>query len=162
MASSEDSQFFQWQFNVVEIDTHAFFNARALFFLLLCLCMLLLIVMFFLYAHWVSKYRHISPTTSISIVGSSSTSSLGLDRDGINSLPIILFQRNPDHLVNVEEIECCICLAPFEVGDKLKVLPKCKHSFHSDCVDMWLTTHSSCPLCRGSLQIISVDKSALP
>lgn len=61
-----------------------------------------------------------------------------------------------------QDVECCICLGVFEDGDKVKVLPLCKHCFHAECVDKWLCSHSSCPLCRASLQDESQVDSAIP
>ncbi|KAL6331240.1 hypothetical protein AAG906_009668 [Vitis piasezkii] len=40
------------------------------------------------------------------------------------------------------EYECAVCLS----------LPKCKHSFHAPCIDMWLYSHSDCPLCRARVE----------
>ncbi|KAJ0881845.1 putative transcription factor C2H2 family [Helianthus annuus] len=45
-------------------------------------------------------------------------------------------------------LECSICLSRFEDVEVLRLLPKCKHAFHIDCVDQWLEKHSGCPLCR--------------
>ncbi|CAN4081132.1 unnamed protein product [Withania somnifera] len=47
--------------------------------------------------------------------------------------------------------ECVICLSEFEIGEKIKVLPKCNHGFHVKCIDKWLNSHSSCPTCRHCL-----------
>lgn len=44
-----------------------------------------------------------------------------------------------------------ICLSIFEDGDVGRSLPKCEHAFHVECIDMWLHSHSNCPLCRASL-----------
>ncbi|KAL6843671.1 hypothetical protein ACP4OV_026242 [Aristida adscensionis] len=44
--------------------------------------------------------------------------------------------------------ECAICLAEFEDGDTMRVLPQCAHGFHAACIDRWLRGHSSCPSCR--------------
>ncbi|KAF7822440.1 E3 ubiquitin-protein ligase RING1-like [Senna tora] len=49
-----------------------------------------------------------------------------------------------------EQTECIICLATYESGDRLKVLP-CNHRFHGDCLEKWLTDHATCPLCRYNL-----------
>ncbi|KAJ1910599.1 hypothetical protein IWQ60_010569 [Tieghemiomyces parasiticus] len=43
---------------------------------------------------------------------------------------------------------CSICLEDFEADQSVRVLP-CRHAFHMDCVDQWLTTkYSRCPLCK--------------
>jgi hypothetical protein len=50
---------------------------------------------------------------------------------------------------------CSICMSNYEVGDTVKTIP-CgnEHTFHSHCIDQWLTTSSvSCPLCKVSLEI---------
>ncbi|RHZ45940.1 RING-H2 finger protein [Aspergillus thermomutatus] len=45
---------------------------------------------------------------------------------------------------------CLICLSDYEAAEELRQLTKCKHVFHRDCIDQWLTTgRNSCPLCRG-------------
>lgn len=33
----------------------------------------------------------------------------------------------------------------------LRVLPSCRHSFHLDCIDIWLQGNDNCPLCRSSI-----------
>lgn len=45
--------------------------------------------------------------------------------------------------------ECAVCLSVFEEGEEVRTLPRCKHSFHAPCIDMWLYSHSDCPLCRA-------------
>lgn len=53
--------------------------------------------------------------------------------------------------IQVQEGErCLICLSDYEVAEEVRKLAKCKHMFHKDCIDQWLTTgRNSCPLCRG-------------
>ncbi|GAB2266678.1 hypothetical protein Dimus_001673 [Dionaea muscipula] len=46
-------------------------------------------------------------------------------------------------------LECSVCLSEFEDGEAGRILPKCRHCFHVDCIDMWFHSHSTCPLCRG-------------
>ncbi|MCO5582943.1 hypothetical protein L7F22_036846 [Adiantum nelumboides] len=47
--------------------------------------------------------------------------------------------------------ECAVCLSEFEEGEEMKTLPECGHAFHGACIDMWLFSHTTCPICRISL-----------
>lgn len=48
------------------------------------------------------------------------------------------------------EAECAICLSEFVEGEGIRVMGQCKHGFHVQCIQQWLSSHSSCPTCRGS------------
>ncbi|XP_068345710.1 RING-H2 finger protein ATL16-like [Pyrus communis] len=52
-------------------------------------------------------------------------------------------------------VECAVCLSVFEDGEDIRKLPTCKHSFHAPCIDMWLYSHSECPLCRTPVPVSS-------
>ncbi|KAI9106502.1 hypothetical protein K1719_022030 [Acacia pycnantha] len=69
----------------------------------------------------------------------------GIDRVVIESLPIFRFGSLRGQK---EGLECAVCLTQFETVEVLRLLPKCKHAFHVECVDTWLDAHSTCPLCR--------------
>ncbi|EPS67320.1 hypothetical protein M569_07456 [Genlisea aurea] len=45
--------------------------------------------------------------------------------------------------------ECIICLSEFAVGERIRILEKCSHGFHLQCVQQWLLLHRSCPTCRA-------------
>lgn len=46
---------------------------------------------------------------------------------------------------------CAVCLGDYEIGEMIRQLPDCHHHFHLDCIDQWLATHTTCPMCRRSL-----------
>lgn len=46
------------------------------------------------------------------------------------------------------KMDCTVCLEELREGDKGRFLPACMHSFHAECIDTWLTTHPTCPICR--------------
>ncbi|KAH9107676.1 hypothetical protein AeMF1_017019 [Aphanomyces euteiches] len=52
---------------------------------------------------------------------------------------------------------CCICYEDYAEGDVLRILSKCKHDFHLECLDKWALTLAnstrvpSCPLCNQEL-----------
>ncbi|KAL2480887.1 RING/U-box superfamily protein [Abeliophyllum distichum] len=69
----------------------------------------------------------------------------GIDPKVIASLPIFRFKSLRGQK---DGLECAVCLNKFEPAEVLRLLPKCKHAFHVECVDTWLDAHSTCPLCR--------------
>ncbi|KAK8636054.1 hypothetical protein V6N13_004764 [Hibiscus sabdariffa] len=90
---------------------------------------------------------------SISTPGADSTNvgSKGLDSSVIKTIPIIVYATSAGCL---PPLECSVCLSEFENEEKTRVLPKCNHTFHVDCIDMWFYGHSNCPLCRAPVQAV--------
>ena len=43
---------------------------------------------------------------------------------------------------------CMVCLDGLTKGEKIRILPKCKHWYHVECIDAWFESHSTCPICR--------------
>ncbi|KAG8070446.1 hypothetical protein GUJ93_ZPchr0006g43422 [Zizania palustris] len=54
--------------------------------------------------------------------------------------------------------QCAICLGVVRDGEAVRRLPDCKHLFHVECVDMWLYSHATCPLCRCAVGAGAGDK----
>ncbi|CAM0942918.1 unnamed protein product [Alopecurus aequalis] len=74
----------------------------------------------------------------------------GVDQSFIDALPVFLYGA----VVGAggkDPFDCAVCLCEFDGDDRLRLLPKCSHSFHVECIDTWLLSHSTCPLCRRSL-----------
>lgn len=72
----------------------------------------------------------------------------GVDQSFIDTLPVFLYKA----IIGLKDpFDCAVCLCEFESDDKLRLLPKCSHAFHIECIDTWLLSHSTCPLCRSNL-----------
>ncbi|KAF3684226.1 hypothetical protein FXO38_00402 [Capsicum annuum] len=71
----------------------------------------------------------------------------GLSQIVIEKLPKYIF-RSVNTCGESQEVTCAICLQDFKDGDSARLLPSCKHSFHTKCIDEWLIRHGSCPICR--------------
>ncbi|KAK8596532.1 hypothetical protein V6N13_001153 [Hibiscus sabdariffa] len=74
------------------------------------------------------------------------TPSKGLDPSAISSIPLFVFKAEQHYKLGSE---CVICLSLFEDNEVGRNLPKCGHGFHVECIDMWLHSHSNCPVCRA-------------
>lgn len=47
---------------------------------------------------------------------------------------------------------CSICIDDFEEGEKIRLLPRCGHAFHTDCILPWLTERQGCcPCCKAEV-----------
>lgn len=76
----------------------------------------------------------------------------GLDPEIVSALPLVQHADLPaDKLQAGKYFDCPVCLAVFDPTDSLRLLPLCAHAFHSDCIDEWFTSHTTCPLCRACL-----------
>ncbi|KAE8730255.1 RING-H2 finger protein ATL46 [Hibiscus syriacus] len=72
----------------------------------------------------------------------------GLDQSFIDALPVFLYKE----IMGLKEpFDCAVCLCEFLEEDRLRLLPLCSHAFHIDCIDTWLMSNSTCPLCRGTI-----------
>ncbi|GAB2238944.1 hypothetical protein Droror1_Dr00024857 [Drosera rotundifolia] len=87
------------------------------------------------------------------LLRSSCSRSLGLDFSTLKKLPVFRYSdmkgvgiRNSE-----QQLECAVCLSAFEGHEMLRLLPRCGHAFHTQCVDPWLANHTTCPYCRGNL-----------
>lgn len=68
----------------------------------------------------------------------------GMKAEEIKKLPSF------DYAVKEMNVECAVCLEVFREGEKCRVLPKCSHSFHGECIDSWLLKTAACPICRAA------------
>ncbi|XP_066346120.1 E3 ubiquitin-protein ligase Os04g0590900-like [Miscanthus floridulus] len=79
--------------------------------------------------------------------------STGLDETLISKITLCKYKRGD---ASVHTTDCSVCLGEFRDGESLRLLPKCSHAFHQQCIDKWLKSHSNCPLCRSNITFITV------
>lgn len=82
-----------------------------------------------------------------------SRAELGLKKEVREMLPIIVFKES----FSVKDTLCSVCLGEYQAEEKLQQIPACGHTFHMDCIDHWLSSHATCPLCRQSI-LVSTTK----
>ncbi|CAN1143963.1 E3 ubiquitin-protein ligase Os04g0590900 [Linum perenne] len=81
----------------------------------------------------------------------------GLDESLIKSITACKYRKDEGLVGEGTEHCCSVCLGEFREGESLRLLPKCNHAFHLDCIDTWLATHSTCPLCRANIFFFGTD-----
>ncbi|XP_078589473.1 E3 ubiquitin-protein ligase RNF38-like isoform X2 [Branchiostoma floridae x Branchiostoma japonicum] len=69
----------------------------------------------------------------------------GMSKAKIEDLPS--YRYNPDNHQSQQTL-CVVCMCDFENRQLLRVLP-CNHEFHAKCVDKWLKSNRTCPICRA-------------
>ncbi|KAK4854050.1 hypothetical protein QYF36_018235 [Acer negundo] len=120
----------------------------------------ILCVMFFLtfFLLIYAKYCHRGSSSATNLTDNQQNPALirsssrfsGIDKRVIESLPFFRFSSLKG---SKQGLECAVCLSIFEDIEILRLLPKCRHAFHINCIDQWLEKHSSCPLCRHKVSI---------
>uniref|UniRef100_A0ACD5XTF2 Uncharacterized protein n=1 Tax=Avena sativa TaxID=4498 RepID=A0ACD5XTF2_AVESA len=75
----------------------------------------------------------------------------GLDPAVLETFPTMAYADVKEHKAIKGALECAVCLSEFDDDETLRLLPKCSHVFHPDCIDTWLASHVTCPVCRANL-----------
>lgn len=60
---------------------------------------------------------------------------------------------------DMDQTMCVVCLLDFESRQLLRVL-RCSHEFHAKCIDKWLKTNRTCPVCRADAAHTEASSSA--
>ncbi|CAD6260701.1 unnamed protein product [Miscanthus lutarioriparius] len=76
----------------------------------------------------------------------------GLDPAVVATFPIVSYREVVKHKIGKGVLECAVCLTAFEDDDDLRLLSHCSHAFHPECIDPWLQSRVTCPLCRANLE----------
>ncbi|XP_058216616.1 E3 ubiquitin-protein ligase ATL42-like [Rhododendron vialii] len=147
-----EAQFSSDQNNPASQNTAGNFQLSFTVIILFLILTILLSIVLALYTRFclrISAVRTNQETPDGLIIRQDPRSS-GIDRTVIESLPFFKFSA----LRGLRGgLECAVCLSKFEDVEVLRLLPKCRHAFHIDCVDRWLQNHSSCPLCRQRISV---------
>ncbi|KAH7288382.1 hypothetical protein KP509_31G024600 [Ceratopteris richardii] len=113
---------------------------------------MILVLLLYIYAHrcrrssMVITSRPVSARRYVTVLGRHE----GLEQDIINRLPTFVCETSVRSLP-----ECAICLSNFQGNERGRLLPSCGHVFHTKCIDVWLFSQSTCPLCRTAVRTLS-------
>lgn len=96
---------------------------------------------------------------SLSSIGRISGSARhGLDAAALAALPVTAYRRRDKDgdggggsTSGDAASDCAVCLSELADGEKVRALPSCGHVFHVECVDAWLRSRTTCPVCRAEV-----------
>lgn len=103
--------------------------------------------------------RNSTTNFSTTFTGPHLMSTTGLDGSTIELYPKILLGESR-RLPNPNDNICPICLSEYQPKETLRTIPDCNHYFHAECIDEWLKMNATCPLCRNSPDVSSMDTPA--
>ncbi|XP_042485585.1 E3 ubiquitin-protein ligase ATL6-like [Macadamia integrifolia] len=83
--------------------------------------------------------------------GISRRANRGLDAAVLETFPIFEYSVVKGLKLGKGALECAVCLNEFEDDETIRLLPKCDHVFHPECIDAWLSSRTTCPVCRADL-----------
>ncbi|CAL5022872.1 unnamed protein product [Urochloa decumbens] len=89
------------------------------------------------------------PTTVAPAPTARARAACGMVGAAIDALPAFAYARPGGDGSKSERCALCpVCLEDVEAGEMVRRLPECGQLFHVKCIDMWLHSHATCPLCR--------------
>ncbi|KAK4794277.1 hypothetical protein SAY86_012271 [Trapa natans] len=124
----------------------------------MAIIVVVLVAALFLMAFFSIYIRHCSTAsdatasvTARTVISRSRRAPRGLDLSVINTFPTLEYFKVKGLKIGKGALECAVCLCEFEDDEMLRLIPKCDHVFHPDCIDAWLASHTTCPVCRANL-----------
>ncbi|XP_073113471.1 RING-H2 finger protein ATL2-like [Elaeis guineensis] len=128
---------------------HPMFTKQGKFFFSGFLALLAIILVFICWNIdlFSCRNRRIRTTTTTATISTTINSPCDgrLNARVLSSLPVFTYSSG----AHEDKLKCAVCFTEFVEGEKGRLLPRCYHSFHAECVDMWFNSHSTCPLCRA-------------
>jgi E3 ubiquitin-protein ligase RNF38/44 len=77
----------------------------------------------------------------------------GLEKSDIERIPSFRFSSSTAKETNAK---CVVCISEYTNREKLRRLP-CSHDFHAKCIDKWLKSNKTCPVCRDEVKATSTE-----
>ncbi|GJZ61364.1 RING-H2 finger protein ATL70-like protein [Tanacetum coccineum] len=136
--------------NIPNPGRHDYLYVVGLFFTIL-------LVFIITYAYHICK-RYLSPPTYDDVHDDHLVRfSHGLNDDVLVTFPMFVYsdakasyKGDTHNDTDMNGSGCSICLADYKPVDFVRLLPECGHLFHVKCIDTWLKTRPTCPVCRNS------------
>ncbi|KAE8705560.1 putative excision repair cross-complementing 1 ercc1 [Hibiscus syriacus] len=135
-----------------EKSPHERFSPSLTVILVVLIAALFFICIFYIYIRNCSNYTNGSSVNPVNgRTGSSLRGMRGLEASVIKTFPTMVYSEVKVHKVGKGALECAVCLNEYEDEEPLRLIPKCDHVFHPECIDAWLASHTTCPVCRANL-----------
>ncbi|BAS77896.1 putative RING-H2 finger protein ATL69 [Oryza sativa Japonica Group] len=95
-------------------------------------------------------WRVVAPRRSVGRAGAGAPTpaECGLTAAAIDALPASEYERPRG---GGGDPACSVCLEDVRGGETVRWLPACGHLYHAACIDAWLRSRTTCPLCRSDL-----------
>ncbi|CAN6169782.1 unnamed protein product [Urochloa humidicola] len=120
---------------------------------------LIAVLIFYCYQH----FRRRAPVTAAAVAeeGNQGTEGhhVGVD---VTKLPEYAYTQSSRRRSNGDGAQCSVCLGAVQPGEMVRRLPICKHLYHVECIDMWLASHATCPVCRSDVESAPAEGQAAP
>ncbi|OWM62948.1 E3 ubiquitin-protein ligase ATL6-like [Punica granatum] len=130
---------------------YARFSPSMVVIVIVLVAALFFMAFFSIYIRRCSDSNAASVAARPSATGRSRRAQRGLDQSVINTFPTLEYSKVKGLKIGKGALECAVCLCEFEDDEMLRLIPKCDHVFHPDCIDAWLGSHTTCPVCRANL-----------
>jgi hypothetical protein len=78
--------------------------------------------------------------------------SSGVEDNNVQSAASTSTSSSEELFTKTISTTCSICIEEFEVGEKIRLLPRCGHGFHTECILPWLSERQGCcPFCKSGV-----------